>query len=34
MPTLPEKTAVDKAAEIDWAAALQTEMRTLVRQGD
>jgi hypothetical protein len=32
MPTLPQKTAVDKAAEIDWAAALQTEMRTVVRQ--
>ena len=32
MPTLPQKTAVDKAVEIDWAAALQTEMRTVVRQ--
>jgi transposase-like protein len=32
MPTLPQKTAVDKPAEIDWAAALQAEMRTVVRQ--
>ena len=32
MPTLPQKAAVDKPAEIDWAAALQVEMRTVVRQ--
>jgi putative transposase len=32
MPTLPQKTAVDKPADIDWAAALQAEMRTVVRQ--
>lgn len=32
MPTLPQKTAADKPADIDWAAALQVEMRTVVRQ--
>ena len=32
MPTLPQKAAADKPAEIDWAAALQAEMRTVVRQ--
>ena len=32
MPTLPQKTAGDKPADIDWAAALQAEMRTVVRQ--
>ncbi len=32
MPTLPQKAAADKPADRDWAAALQTEMRTVVRQ--
>jgi transposase-like protein len=32
MPTLPQKTAADKPADIDWAAALQVEMLTVVRQ--
>ena len=32
MPTLPQKTAGDKPADIDWAAALQADMRTVVRQ--
>ena len=32
MPTLPQKTAADKPADIDWAAALQAEMLTVVRQ--
>ena len=32
MPTLPQKAAADKPADIDWATALQAEMRTVVRQ--
>ena len=32
MPTLPQKAAADKPPDIDWAAALQAEMRTVVRQ--
>jgi putative transposase len=32
MPTLPQKTGADKPAERDWAAALQAEMLTVVRQ--
>jgi hypothetical protein len=32
MPTLPQKAAADKPADIDWVAALQAEMRTVVRQ--
>jgi putative transposase len=32
MPTLPQKAAADKPADIDWAAALQAELRTVVRQ--
>jgi putative transposase len=32
MPTLPQKTAADKPADIDWAAALQADMLTVVRQ--
>src|SRR5262245_40832547 len=32
MPTLPQKAAADKPAERDWAAALQVEMLTVVRQ--
>lgn len=32
MPTLPQKAAADKPADIDWAAALQAEMLTVVRQ--
>jgi transposase-like protein len=32
MPTLPQKAAADKPADQDWAAALQAEMLTVVRQ--
>jgi hypothetical protein len=32
MPTLPQKTAADRLGEVDWAVALQAEMRTVVRQ--
>jgi putative transposase len=32
MPTLPQKAAGDKPADIDWGAALQADMRTVVRQ--
>ena len=32
MPTLPQKTAGDKPADIDWAAALQADMLSVVRQ--
>jgi len=32
MPALPQRTAVDKPADIDWAATLQADMRTVVRQ--
>ncbi len=32
MPTLPQKAAADKPADRDWAAALQAEMLTVVRQ--
>jgi putative transposase len=32
MPTLPQKAAADKPGEVDWAAALQAEMLTVVRQ--
>ena len=32
MPTLPQKAAADKPADLDWAAALQAEMLTVVRQ--
>ena len=32
MPTLPQKTAADKPADIDWAAALQADMLSVVRQ--
>jgi transposase-like protein len=32
MPTLPQKAAADKPADIDWAAALQADMLSVVRQ--
>ena len=32
MPTLPQKAAAEKPADIDWAAALQAEMLSVVRQ--
>lgn len=32
MPTLPQKAAADKPADREWAAALQAEMLTVVRQ--
>jgi putative transposase len=31
MPTLPQKAAADKPADIDWAAALQADMLSVVR---
>ena len=32
MPTLPQKAVANKPADLDWAAALQAEMLTVVRQ--
>src|SRR2546427_10036612 len=32
MPTLPQKAVADKPADSDWAAALQADMLTVVRQ--
>jgi len=32
MPMLPQKAAADKPADIDWAAALQADMLSVVRQ--
>jgi hypothetical protein len=34
MPTLPQKAAANKPADRDWAAALQAEMLTVVRQAE
>lgn len=32
MPTLPQKGAPHKLAEVDWVAALETDMPVVVRQ--